>query len=162
MKNKKHYSLFTIHYSDKPRGFTLIELLVVIAVIAILSAVILGSLGSARQQSRDARRLADLRQIQTALELYLNDNRNLYPTALSGLVSGGYMVTIPTDPRDGSAYLYAALGSGANCRSYHLGATLENASHSALDNDADAVAGTACTGSAADFSGTGAIYDLKP
>jgi len=57
----------------KQKGFTLIELLVVIAIIGILSAVVLVSLSSARQKSRDARRLSDIRQIQTALELYFND-----------------------------------------------------------------------------------------
>lgn len=58
----------------KQAGFTLIELLVVIAIIGILSAVVLVSLNSARQKSRDARRLSDVRQIMTALEIYYNDN----------------------------------------------------------------------------------------
>ncbi len=59
-------------------GFTLIELLVVIAIIAILASVILASLGQARSKSRDARRLADLKEYASALELYVNDNGH-YP-----------------------------------------------------------------------------------
>lgn len=58
----------------KQEGFTVIELLVVISIIGLLSATILVSLNSARQKSRDARRLADVRQILNALELYYADN----------------------------------------------------------------------------------------
>lgn len=64
--------------SSPHAGFTLIELLVVIAIIGLLSSVVLASLNGARNKSKDARRIADLRQIQTALELYYSDN-NAYP-----------------------------------------------------------------------------------
>ena len=51
------------------RGFTLIELLVVISIIGLLSSVVLASLNTARIKGRDARRISDLRQVQTALAL---------------------------------------------------------------------------------------------
>lgn len=141
------------------RGFTLIELLVVIAIIGILSSVVLASLNSARQKSRDARRLSDVKQIQLALELYYDANGG-YPSASSALAPT-YIATVPTDPQSGAAYSYAGLGSGSTCSSYHLGATLEDSGHSSLDTDIDAAAGTACTGST-DFAGTDPVYDVKP
>lgn len=113
--------------SRKPKklrnaGFTLIELLVVIAIIGILASVVLASLNTARQKSRDARRIADLRQIQTALELYYSSN-NSYPQPSEGwgswsghcpnygnndnYISGlapAYIPSLPRDPLYDSGY----------------------------------------------------------
>lgn len=158
--------------TSKTRGFTLIELLVVIAIIGILSSVVLASLNSARKKGRDARRIADVKQLQLALELYYDSNTSTgYPTvaqasfgtpASSVLVTGGFISTIPTDPSTGVAYSYFAQGTGTNCSSYHLMATLEVDTNAALSGDADAVAGTACTGGGTDVAGTDPIYDVKP
>ena len=69
------------------KGFTLIELLVVIAIIGLLSTLAVVALNSARQKSRDSKRVADVKQIQTALELYFADSTNGYPS-LSNQVLG--------------------------------------------------------------------------
>src|SRR6185436_6509975 len=90
-------------FNRKDRGFTLIELLVVIAIIGILAAVVLVSLNSARQKSRDARRLADVRQIMTALELYYNDNGGYPQATLNDNGGGAYPVAVTRpDPTTGS------------------------------------------------------------
>ncbi len=62
----------------KARGFTLVELIVVIGIISLLSSIVLASLGNARAKARDARRLADMHNIRTALELY-KSTYGMYP-----------------------------------------------------------------------------------
>jgi prepilin-type N-terminal cleavage/methylation domain-containing protein len=54
----------------KFRGFTLIELLVVVAIIAVLIAILLPSLGRAREQSKTVKCAANLRSIYQAVTIY--------------------------------------------------------------------------------------------
>jgi prepilin-type N-terminal cleavage/methylation domain-containing protein len=68
MKNHRH----------NRHAFTLIELLVVIAIIGLLSTIAIVSLGSSRTKARDTKRIADIHQISTAMQLYRQDNGN-YP-----------------------------------------------------------------------------------
>ena len=152
---------YKINQGRKRSGFTLIELLVVIAIIGILSAVVLASLNTARQKARDAKRIADVKQVQLALELYFDDSGNAYPATLAPL-RPDYIPVIPLDP-NGSAYSYAALLVSGNCTDYHLGATLENANNPVLANDSDAAASTSiCTGSVTDFDGADPVFDVTP
>jgi len=65
----------------RSRGFTLIELLVVIAIIGILSAVVLASLGTARNKGKDAAVESDMNTIQTQAEIFYGNNNNSYGTA---------------------------------------------------------------------------------
>lgn len=65
-------SLPSTHHSlrTSQKGFTLIEILIVVGIIGLLASVVLSGLGSVRSRGRDARRVADLRQVQQGLELY--------------------------------------------------------------------------------------------
>lgn len=102
------------------KGFTLIELLVVIAIIGLLSSVIIAPIQTSRKKARDARKMSDLKAIQTALYMYFDDNGAMpgnpnpccgavegsaeYNTVMQSLVTGGYLQSIPKSP----------LGSWAN------------------------------------------------
>jgi len=100
-------------------GFTLIEMLVVIAIIGLLSSVVVIGLSGARQKARDARRIADIRQIQNALEIFY-DAVTGYPTTLTPLPPN-----VPRNDPQGNNYQYVGTGTGIFRDGYELGINLE-------------------------------------
>ncbi len=127
---KKHFKL--------SKGFTLVELLVVIAIIGVLATMILLQLGVARQRARDAKRITDVNQVRTAVELYFDDN-GTYPqvgswSALAAVLAPKYLVLMPVDPLTPGWYPYQYGYNGGT--KYQISATLEQWAQ-ALNSDAD-------------------------
>ncbi len=127
------------------RGLTLIELLVALSIIAVVFGIIVTSAGGIQKYGRDAKRQADIRTIQSALQQYYAD-QNFFPDddvssplKLSGAgavtsltncignpapscsVTKTYLSSIPSDPTSGTTTpyyykVYASLSDqGTNC-----------------------------------------------
>ncbi|HSD98899.1 MAG TPA: type II secretion system protein [Patescibacteria group bacterium] len=138
-------------------GFTLIELLIVIAIIGILSTLLMTNFIGVRQRARDAQRKSDVRQMQSALELYRSDtgsypvsdsNNRLNATACttsSGFTStdGGttYMQKVPCDPLGTSAYHSGNYYYNSSGTTYTIYACLENTS----DSQGTSLSNTGCS-----------------
>lgn len=106
MKNKKN-----------KRGFTLFELLVSISIIGILTALASVAYSGAQKKARDARRVQDMKLVQTAAEQYYSQSNYVYPTSATvswvSKVGDTVLSTIPADPKDSwTAYKYTLAGSG--------------------------------------------------
>lgn len=106
------------------RAFTLIELLVVISIISLLSSVVLSSLSATKAKSRDTERIQEMKQLQTAMELYRADFNGNYPVGYdSALTSLGdlsvlvpqYISALPQDPfkTGAEAYKYCNRSNGS-------------------------------------------------
>ena len=128
----------------------MVELLVVISIIGILATLLLLQLGVARQRARDAKRIVDISQVRTAIELSYDDTGQ-YPqvatyNALAALVVPKYMTSLPVDPLNNGNYSYNYAFNGLT--KFHIWAELENAA-AALKSDAD-INSTGWTGQVGD------------
>lgn len=105
------------------QGFTLMELVVVISVVSIIIAALIVVMNPITQfkKGRDSQRRSTLKQLQTAIEQYYDDN-GTYPTTVGAYFSSDptdsynnnngnwipgitpkYMQTLPSDPSGGNA-----------------------------------------------------------
>lgn len=129
------------HYTKKflfSQGFTLIELLVIIIIIGILVSFTFTKIFDGLVRARDAQRKSDLKQLQTALQLYY-DNNDTYPypgthtcnsndICWKNLFGAGktnmYIKAMPTDPLTNTDHLYYYCFIDLN--TYVIIANLEN------------------------------------
>jgi len=92
------------------RAFTLIELLVVIAVLAILMALMLPTLASAREKGWRTACLSNLRQMGIAIQAYANDSEGRIPY---GPKAPAFTSPFDLYPSTGAPTSLISLGSGA-------------------------------------------------
>jgi prepilin-type N-terminal cleavage/methylation domain-containing protein len=96
----------------KRRGFTLIELLVVVAIIALLIAILLPSLGKARELSNRSVCAANLRGICQSMNVYASDNTEAYPIiARTGNTNAGISVGVSASGTDSGAVINTMYGT---------------------------------------------------
>lgn len=115
------------------RGFTLIEVMVVVVILSILAAIIVPRIMDRPDKARIVKAQADIRALESALNLYRLDNHN-YPTTDEGLEAlaqkpadapswkeGGYIDRLPKDPW-GRPYQYLSPGTHGSVDIFSLGA----------------------------------------
>lgn len=127
------------------QAFTLIEMLVVVSLIGILAALALVSFGASQKQARDTTRKSDLKQYQTALEMYGNMTSGLFPSRTSAVSASSTLcsdlntklepdISCSEDPKNASdtTFVYRYISNGTSgttsATSYVLWSLIENSS----------------------------------
>ena len=89
IERKKSGKMSKAHCNTEKRGFTLIELLVVIAIIAILAAILLPALQSARARAQGTGCINNVKQLTVLGAQYMDDHRAVWyaPNTATGLTS---------------------------------------------------------------------------
>lgn len=121
----------------KKNGFSLFELLIVISIIGILTAVVSVAYSGAQKKTRDARRVEDMKLVQTAAEQFYSQNNYVYPeddgTPWVGVDGQNILDIFPVDPKNSSPYVYNYTG-GVGV-SYCVCAAVENVNNGNADDD---------------------------
>lgn len=142
-------------YKNKKNGFSLLELMIVMVILGILVGLVSGNFFTSLKKGRDAKRKADLAQIQRALEMYYED-KQAYPTKTPGgtgfpfgekfCETGAcgsdekvYMENVPDEVKNGFSYQYDSDGTY-----YYLLSCIENTQDQGVGVSQNGYSGTDC------------------
>lgn len=102
-------------------GFTLIEIMVVVLILGLLAALVVPKIVGRTDEARVTKAKADIKAIESALNLFKIDN-GFYPTTAEGITAlvqapprarrwnpDGYLEKVPVDPW-GAEYIYQSDG----------------------------------------------------
>lgn len=122
-----------IHSRLRLAGFTMIELLVVMAIVSLLSIVALSSYQATQRHSRNGKRLADIAQVRSALEVYRategeypqiagSPSNSNFVTLVSASYLEPYLSSLVNDPSSDPNYVYeyASVNPGTYQLCYYL------------------------------------------
>ncbi len=129
-------------------GFTLIEIMIVVIILGILASIVVPRLTGRTEQARITKAKVDIKNIESALELFKLDN-GFYPSTEQGIDAliekpsvgripqnwrdGGYLTKLPIDPW-GNEYIYLSPGEHGDYDLYTFGADNQEGGE---DADAD-------------------------
>ena len=124
MKNMNQLIKKVLKPAKKQSGYGLSNIIVAISVLCLGSSVSAAYLDDALAAARDAQRMGNIRQVQTALNIYYDDNlsyplsKSVEPTAQAWqemkvvLEESQYMPEVPEDPLDEGEYKFKYWSDG--------------------------------------------------